>query len=176
LSEQNSIAVILKDKADFPIFIITAREIATFAENFPIELTHIKNRYRKLYGNDPIEEMHIDFKNLKNAVSISLQGIIMHLRTAYLAQNYDDLFVVQLMNKIYATFESALFLRAQSIPVELGEIVFKIENCYNIKNTVLSQIALKIESGDPKGIAENMLVLLTTLEEILGQIKGISEE
>lgn len=175
-SNKKAIPAILKDKTDFPIYIITTRETATFAENFPMELLHIKNRYTKLYGDDPIAKMSVDFDNLYNAASTSLQGILMHLRTAYLSANYDDLFVAELMNKIYTILESALYLRSQSIPVGLCEIIFKIENSYNPQNSVLSKIAKKIESGDIKGIAEYTFELLLNLEEILGQIKGITEE
>lgn len=171
-----TIPAVLKDNKDFPIYIITTREMTTFAQNFPIELLHIKNRYRKLYGDDPIAQMNIDFNNLKNTVTVSLQGILMHLRTAFLSQNYDDLFVAELMNKVYTIFEAALFLRSQSIPTGLREIVFKVEGCYSPKNSALSEIAKKIESGEIKGIAENMLDLLITLEEILAGIKGISAE
>jgi len=172
-SNEKTIPAILKDKTDFPIYIITTDEIKIFAENFPMELLHIKNRYRKLYGDDPIEKMNINFDILRNSAITSLQGILMHLRTAYLSQNYDDLFVAQLMNKIYTILESALYLRSQSIPIGLSEIVFKIENSYNPRNPVLSKIAKKIDSGDTKGIAENMFDLLITLEEILA---GITEK
>jgi len=175
--DKKEIPAFLKGKTDFTIYIITAREMATFSENFPIELVHIKNRYRKLYGNnDPIAQMNVDFNNLHNAVKIALQGILMHLRTAYLSQNYDDLFVVEIINRIYSIFEAALFLRSQSIPVGLSELVFKVESCYNQQNSILSGIVKKIEDNDVKGIAENMLALLTTLEEILGEVKGIVME
>ena len=162
--------------ADLPIYIITAREISTFAENFPIELTHIKNRYRKLYGKDPIAQMNVDFNNLHNAVIITLQRVLIQLRAAYLSKNYDNLLVLELMSKLYAIFEAALFLRSQSIPIGLSELVFKIESCYNLKNAVLSEIARKIEGNEIKGLCENMPALLTALEEILAEIKGIVVE
>lgn len=174
-SDSKTIPAILKDKIDFPIYIITTREIVSFGKNFPLELVHIKKQYRTHYGKDPIAEMRIDFSNLQNATDTAMQGILMHLRTAYISQNYDDLFVIQLFNKIYAILESALYLRSQSIPSQLCELVFKIENCYNIKNPVLSEIAKKIEANETKGIAENIFDLLLTLEEILAQIKKITE-
>lgn len=170
-----NIPEVLKGDTEFPIYIVTSKEMATFAEDFPIESLHIKNRYRKCYGDDPIGKMNMNFNNLHNAVNISMQGILMHLRTAYLSRNYDDLFITEIMNRLYSTFEAALFLRSQSIPFTLSEIVFKIESVYNIKNSVLSQIAKNMETGNTKEIAKNMLKLLTTLEEILAEIKEITE-
>ncbi|MCL1947143.1 MAG: hypothetical protein FWF51_08355 [Chitinivibrionia bacterium] len=176
-NNKKSIPSVLKEVATFPIYIITPREIAAFADDFPIELIHMKNRYRKLYGEDPVAKMNVDINNLRRAVKTSLQGILMHLRTAYLSRNFDDLFICEIVNRIYYTLESALYLRSQSIPSGLGELVFKVESCYNPKNSVLSEIAANIESGETKGIADNMLSLISTLEEILsGVIKGIPAE
>ena len=173
-SDGETISPILKERADFPIYIITSGEIAAFPENFPTELVHIKNRYRKCFGTDPIGQMSADFNNLHNAVKTSMQGIVMHLRMAYLSQNYDDLFIAEIMNRLYPTFESALFLRSQTIPFSLVELTFKIENIYDTKNKVLSEIAEKIEKQDTKGIAANMFCMLTTLEKILVGVQEIT--
>jgi len=165
---------ILKGNTAFPVLIITSKELNGFADSFPIELVHIKNRYRKCYGNDPIGQMSIDFNNLHKALISSMQMTLMRLRTVYLSQNYNDLFVMETMNRLYSTFEAALFICSQSIPFTLSEIVFKIESSYNIKNSILSQIAKRMENGDTKGVAKDMLKFLTTLEEIFAEIKGIS--
>ena len=176
-SDKKSIPAVLKEVASFPIYIITARERNAFADDFPIELIYMKNRYRKLYGDDPVAQMNVDFNNLHRAVKTSMQGVLMHLRTAYLSRNFDDLFICEIINRIYPTLVSALYLRSQSIPVGLGELVFKVESCYNPKNSVLSEIAASIENGNTKGIAGKMLALISTLEEILsGVIKGIPAE
>jgi hemolysin-activating ACP:hemolysin acyltransferase len=173
-SDGETISPILKEHTDFPIYIITSKEIAEFPENFPIELVHIKNRYRKCFGTDPIGQMDVDFSILHNAVKTSMQGILMHLRMAYLSQNYDDLFIAEIMNRLYPTFESALFLRSQTIPFSFVELAFRIENIYDTKNKILSEIAEKMEKQNTKGIAENMFHLLTTLEKILAAVKEIS--
>jgi hypothetical protein len=170
-----NVSEVLRGRVEFPIYIITSNEIATFAENFPIELVHIKNRYRKCYGEDPIGQMNIDFNSLLNAVKISMHGILMHLRTAYLSQNYDDLFITEIMNRLYPVFEAALYLRSQTIPFTLSELVFKIEGSYNIKNSVLSRIAENMVNKNTKGIAKNMLKLLITLEKIFTAISEITE-
>jgi hypothetical protein len=173
-SDGETISPILKECVDFPIYIITSKEMAVFPENFPIELVHIKNRYRKCFGTDPIGQMSVDFNHLHNAVKTSMQGIVMHLRMAYLSQNYDDLFIAEIMNRLYPTFESALFLRSQTIPFSLVELTFKIENIYDTKNKVLSEIAEKIEKQDTKDIAANMFCLITTLEKILAGVQEIT--
>jgi len=165
---------ILRGNINYPIHIITALEITTFAENSPIEFLHIKNNYRKLFGDDPIAKTDVDFDNLHYAVSTDLQKILINLRAAYLSQNYDDLFVAKTIKQIYMIFEATLFLRSQSIPTGLSELVFKVESSYNHQDSVLSKIAKKIENKDIKGISENMLSLITTLEKTLSKIKGIS--
>jgi len=170
---RKKIKAMLKEVSDFVILITTAGEIADFADDFPMEHIHIKNRYRKLYGDDPIGHMEVCFENVQRAVKSSMQNTLMRLRTAYLSQNYNDLFVKELIAQLYPTFESALYLRSQSIPTGLQEIVFKIESCYNTKNNVLSEIAQNIENGTTAGLSQNMFGLLTALEEILAGVKGL---
>jgi len=163
----------LKEASDCVIIITTAGEIADFADDFPMEHIHIRNRYRKLYGDDPIGQMEVSFENIQRAVKSSMQSVLMRLRTAYLSQNYNDLFVKETVEQLYPTFECALYLRSQSIPTGFQELVFKIESCYNTKNSVLSEIAQSIENGATTGLYQKMFGLLTALEEILAGVKGL---
>ncbi|MDR0304082.1 MAG: hypothetical protein LBH98_04835 [Chitinispirillales bacterium] len=174
-ADQRTISKVLKGKIEIPIYLITSNEISALAQNFPIELVHIKNRYRKCYGDDPIGQMNVNFDNLHNAVTASMQGVLMRLRIAYISQNYDDLFIMEIINRLYSVFEALLFLRSQSIPFTLSELAFKIESNYSIKNSALSEIAKSMGNKNIKGIAKNTLKLLTTLEEILAEIKGTTE-
>jgi len=168
-----SIKAVLKKVADLQIHITTTREMADFAADFPIELVHIKKRYRRLYGDDPIVNMDVNFENVHSAVSVSIQEVLMRLRTAYLSQHYDGLLVKNTVIQLYPTFESALYLRSQSIPTGLREVVFKVESCYNTKSGVLSEIAQSISMNKRSILVRNMLALLLALEEILAGVKGL---
>jgi len=170
---KKGIKAMLKDAADFDILITTAREIVDFADDFPMEHLHIRNRYRKLYGDHPIGQMEVNFENIQRAVKSSMQSVLMRLRTAFLSQNYNDSLVEEIIGQLYTTFECALYLRSQSIPTGLQELVFKVESCYNTKNNVLSEIAQNIENGTTAGLSQNMFGLLTALEEILAGVKGL---
>ncbi|VGO22098.1 nucleotidyltransferase domain-containing protein [Pontiella sulfatireligans] len=98
----------------------TEDRLAQATDVFPIELLDIKECHKVLYGEDLVEGLEIDTKNLRLEIEHELRGKLIRLRQSYLLTGRKPKAVADLMTQSLSTFlvlfRASLRLFGEDVP------------------------------------------------------------
>lgn len=84
--------------------LFTEERLAKATDVFPIELLDIRECHRVLYGEDLVQGLEIDTKNLRLEIEHELRGKLIHLRQSYLLTQGKPKAIADLMIQSLSTF------------------------------------------------------------------------
>ncbi len=100
--------------------LFTKERLAQATDVFPIELLDIRECHTVLHGEDLVEGLEIDTKNLRLEIEHQLRGQLIRLRQSYLLTQGKPRAVADLMTQSLSTFlvlfRAALRLFEQEVP------------------------------------------------------------
>lgn len=117
-----------------PVF-FTRDYINTSCDIFPIEFLDMKENYLVLFGNDVLEDLKIDIKNLRFQCEQELKAKLINLRQLYLRLNKDK---VALQGLLFKSFTSILHILRNVLRIKGKKPPY-------LKRDILKELALEFQ-------------------------------
>jgi len=95
--------------------ILTEDDIKEGKDVFCLKLLHIKNHSKLFYGNDILNDIHIQTSDLRSALELEIRNKIIQLREGYLSQDKGRNFLHDLLSGMEIIREGGLFLKHPDI-------------------------------------------------------------
>jgi hypothetical protein len=109
-----------------PLF-LTTEYIADSVDTFPLEFLNIKRHYQVVWGENPMETIEIQQKQLRLQLEREVKGKLLQLRKAYLASEGRGRHLVALVSQsltaFLSIFQGILYLRGKEIPRERDALI-----------------------------------------------------
>jgi hypothetical protein len=150
-----------------PLF-FTKEELDDASDVFPLEFLDIKHPHDVLFGEDLIEEVKFDKKQVRRQLEYELRSKLIHLRENYVFIKKPKEIKELLKMAIPSTmplFYGLLFLKDVSPPTELDELFKVVAEKYKIDVGVLKKI--KNLDGDTSGLEDNVRDLMVFLDKLI---------
>ena len=137
--------------------LFTEERLAQATDVFPIELLDIRECHKILYGDDLVQGLDIDTKNLRLQIEHELRGKLIRLRQSYLltggkAKAVADL-MVQSLSTFLVLFRASLRLFEDAVPQQKFQALEKLAGHLEFDAAVFRTVQeLKDGSKKPKEI------------------------
>jgi hypothetical protein len=133
-----------------PPLLMTAEEIRTSSDVFPMEFLDIRDAHRVLLGDDPFEGLEIDPRNLRLQCEHELRGKIIRLREQYLlaggkAPTVRDL-MIRSISTFVALFRGALRVLSGDAPMARRDVLRRTAETVELDLSVLEKV-LDLKEG-----------------------------
>ncbi|MFA6988819.1 MAG: hypothetical protein WC197_02010 [Candidatus Gastranaerophilaceae bacterium] len=116
----------MKTKNPLPLF-IDKEEWFDSTDVYPIEYSDIKDRYKILYGENLVEPLIIDSRNLRLQCEHEVKNLLIRLRQTYLAKSSDKKVIENLIKTssktFLALFRAVLRLSNESVPFKHSDVI-----------------------------------------------------
>ncbi len=110
--------------------LFTEERLAKATDVFPVELLDIRECHKVLHGEDLVQELEIDTKNLRLEIEHELRGKLIRLRQSYLLTRGKPKAVADLMTQSLSTFlvlfRASLRLFEDAVPQKKMEALEKL--------------------------------------------------
>jgi len=161
-----------------PLF-LTREELTDGLDVFPLEFLNIKLNHDILYGENLFDSLEFKKQYIRRELEFEFRSKLITLRQGYLqvVDSKDNLRI--LVGKAIPTLmpicNGLLFLKDIEIPRSIIEILDRISDTYKIDTGVLKDIHAKrldkLTDLELKGYVNKLVVLLSTLGEVLDEMK-----
>ena len=157
--------------------LFTEERLAQATDVFPIELLDIRECHKVLHGEDLVEGLEIDTKNLRLEIEHELRGKLIRLRQSYLLTQGKPKAVVELMIQSLSTFlvlfRASLRLFEEQVPQKKFSALEKLSAHLEFDGVVF-QIVQELKDGtkNPKDVAVGELFsnYLKTVECVIDAV------
>jgi hypothetical protein len=133
--------------------LFTEARLAQATDVFPIELLDIRECHTVLYGEDLVQGLEINTKNLRLEIEHELRGTLIRLRQSYLLTQGKSKAVVDLMTGSLSTFlvlfRAALRLFEDQVPQKKAEALEKLSTHLDFEVSVF-QTVQDLKDGSKK--------------------------
>ncbi len=157
--------------------LFTEDRLAQATDVFPIELLDIRECHKILYGEDLVQRLEIDTKNLRLEIEHELRGKLIKLRQSYLLTGGKPKAVAGLMVSSLSTFlvlfRASLRLFEDSVPLPKFEALSALAGHLDFDVAVFTKVQqLKGGSLKPKDVAVSELfnTYLKTIECVIDAV------
>ena len=131
----------------------TEERLAQSTDVFPIELLDIRECHKVLYGENLVEGLEIDTKNLRLEIEHELRGKLIRLRQSYLLTQGKSKAVADLMTQSLSTFlvlfRASLRLFEDSVPQKKFDALGKLSTHLDFDASVFETVQ-KLKDGTKK--------------------------
>jgi len=133
----------IRQKITAPLF-FTRRYIETSADVFPIEFLEIKDNHLVLYGEDILDGITVDLKNLRHQCEEQIKGKLVRIRQAYLEVGLKKKGVEALLKRsldgLMPVFRNIIRLRGESPGKRKEDILRKLAMVFKLDEEVFLNI------------------------------------
>ncbi len=157
--------------------LFTEERLAQATDVFPIELLDIRECHKVLYGEDLVQGLEIDTKNLRLEIEHELRGKLIHLRQSYLLTQGKSKAVVDLTTQSLSTFlvlfRASLRLFEEVVPQKKFQALEKLATHLELDVSVFQTVqSLKDGSKKAKEVAVEELfsTYLKTIECVIDAV------
>jgi hypothetical protein len=157
--------------------LFTEERLAKAADVFPIELLDIRECHKVLHGEDLVQGLEIDTKNLRLEIEHELRGKLIHLRQSYLLTQGKSKAVANLMIQSLSTFlvlfRASLRLFEEQVPQKKFEALEKLSTHLAFDGTAFQTVqGLKEGTQKTKDVAVEELFnnYLKTVECVIDAV------
>jgi hypothetical protein len=138
--------------------LFTEERLAQATDVFPIELLDIRDCHKILYGDDVVQGLEIDTRNLRLEIEHELRGKLIKLRQSYLLTGVKPKAVAELMVDSLSTFlvlfRASLRLFEDSVPQTKFQALEKLAGHLTFDTDAFLMVQqLKDGSKKPKDVA-----------------------
>lgn len=166
----------IKAKHSAPLF-IDRQEWFDSNDVYAVEYSDIKERYKIIYGDNLVELLEIDAKDIRLQCESEIKHLLVKLRQNYLLYNKDKNLMKEMLKatsrSIIAIFRAILRLMGQKVPYDHKEVVNNLAEKINFDNNILIDILLfreKKKRFSSRELEHNVQELIDLLEQILKYI------
>ena len=157
--------------------LFTEERLAQATDVFPIELLDIRECHRILHGEDLVQGLEIDTKNLRLQIEHELRGKLIRLRQSYLLTGGKPKAVADLMMQSLSTFlvlfRASLRLFEDSVPQKKFQALEKLATHLEFDAAVFQTVQqLKDGTRKPKDVPVGELfnTYLKTIECVIDAV------
>ena len=157
--------------------LFTEERLAQATDVFPIELLDIRECHKVLYGENLVQGLEIDTKNLRLQIEHELRGKLIRLRQSYLLTQGKSRAVTDLMVQSLSTFlvlfRAALRLFEQEVPQKKFQALEKLSTHLAFDGSVFQTVQeLKDGTKKPKEVPLGDLFnnYLKTIERVIDAV------
>ncbi len=157
--------------------LFTEERLAQATDVFPIELLDIRECHKVLYGDDLVQGLEIDTKNLRLEIEHELRGKLIRLRQSYLLTQGKPRAVADLMVQSLSTFlvlfRAALRLFESEVPQKKFQALEKLSTHLEFDGSVFKTVQeLKDGTKKSKDLAVDKLFdnYLKTIERVIDAV------
>ena len=157
--------------------LFTEERLAQATDVFPIELLDIRECHKVLHGEDLVQGLEIDTRNLRLEIEHELRGKLIRLRQSYLLTQGKPRAVADLMVQSLSTFlvlfRAALRLFEQEVPQKKFQALEKLSTHLEFDGSVFKTVQeLKDGTKKPKDFAADELFnnYLKTIECVIDAV------
>ncbi len=157
--------------------LFTADRLRGATDVFPVELLDIRECHRVLHGDDLVEGLEIDTKNLRLQIEHELRGKLIQLRQRYLLTGAKPKAVGELMVQSLSTFlvlfRASLRLFEENVPQKKMEALEKLATHLDFEVSVFNTVQ-RLKDGTIKQKEVEMVELfgryLKTIECVIDAV------
>lgn len=132
-----------KFKSPLPL-IFDTKEFFNSVDVFPIEFLDIKQNHKVLYGEDILEKLNVDTKNLRHQCELELKSKLLKLRQVYILTKGKKTKLKKLLIETISTFlvlfKTVIQLAGQKPPEKKYEVLNLIKEVVNINTQPFEKI------------------------------------
>ena len=157
--------------------LFTEERLAQATDVFPIELLDICECHKVLYGDDLVQGLEIDTKNLRLEIEHELRGNLIRLRQSYLLTQGKTKAVADLMTQSLSTFlvlfRASLRLFEDQVPQKKIDALEKLSTHLDFEVSVFQTVQeLKDGTKKPKDVTIDKLfnTYLKTIECVIDAV------
>ncbi|MEN8256183.1 MAG: nucleotidyltransferase domain-containing protein [Verrucomicrobiota bacterium] len=158
--------------------LFTEERLAQATDVFPVELLDIRECHKMLHGEDLVQGLEIDTKNLRLEIEHELRGKLIHLRQSYLLTQGKPKAVADLMIQSLSTFlvlfrASLRLFGEEEVPQKKFEALGKLAAHLEFDGAVFQTVqSLKDGTKKPKEVAVGELfnTYLKTIERVVDAV------
>jgi hypothetical protein len=157
--------------------LFTEERLAQATDVFPIELLDIRECHKVLHGEDLVEGLEIDTKNLRLEIEHELRGKLIRLRQSYLLTQSKSKAVADLMTQSLSTFlvlfRASLRLFEEVVPQKKFDALEKLATHLEFEVSVFKTVqSLKDGTKKTKDVAVEELFnnYLKTIECVIDAV------
>ncbi|MDF7798696.1 nucleotidyltransferase domain-containing protein [Pontiellaceae bacterium B1224] len=157
--------------------LFTEDRLAQSTDVFPIELLDIRECHKILFGDDLVQGLEIDTKNLRLEIEHELRGKLIKLRQSYLLTGVKPKAVAELMVDSLSTFlvlfRASLRLFEDAVPQQKFQALELLSNHLKFDASVFRTVQqLKEGSKKPKDmdVGELFSMYLKTIERVIDAV------
>ena len=156
--------------------LFTGTELMDIADVFVLELLDIKYPHKVLFGQDLIEKVKFDKKNVRRQLEFELRSKLIHLRENYIwIKKPKELraLLKSAVPTLMPLFYGLLFLKDVEPPTKLEPLFAEVQNNYKVDMSLFKTIRKdKIDDNELSSIVKDLTVLLEKLISIVDKLKG----
>ncbi|MDF7823149.1 nucleotidyltransferase domain-containing protein [Pontiellaceae bacterium B12227] len=157
--------------------LFTEERLSQATDVFPIELLDIRECHKILYGEDVVQGLEIDTKNLRLEIEHELRGKLIKLRQSYLLTGGKPKAVAELMVDSLSTFlvlfRASLRLFEEAVPQQKFQALEQLSNHLEFDASVFLTVQqLKAGTKKPKEVVVGDLfnTYLKTIECVIDAV------
>jgi len=157
--------------------LFTEERLARATDVFPIELLDIRECHKVLHGDDLVQGLEIDTKNLRLQIEHELRGKLIRLRQSYLLTQGKPRAVADLMVQSLSTFlvlfRASLRLFEKEVPQRKFQALEKLSTHLEFDGSVFRTVQeLKDGTKKPKDLSVGKLFdnYLKTIERVIDAV------
>lgn len=153
----------------FPL-LLTKEELTDGLDVFPLEFLNIKLNHKILDGQDLFKDLNFEKKHIRRELEFEFRSKLINLRQGYLEVNSKKelkIIVEKAIPTLLPILHGLLFVKGIEIKGSLDEIINLVEENYKTDLSILK----KLDNKDLENSIKELIVLLSTLGEILDEMK-----
>lgn len=160
--------------------IFTKEELFDGADVFPLEFLDIKQPHTTLYGEEIINKIKFDKKNVRRQLEFELRSKLIHLRENYIWIKRDKELknlLISATPSLMPLFYGLLFLKDIKAPTNINGLFTLVTQNYKVDINILTKIKqikerkIKLKDEELDKYVKELIVLLTDLGEIVDEMK-----
>jgi len=155
----------------FPL-LLTKEELTDGLDVFPLEFLNIKLNHRILHGEDLFKDLNFEKKYIRRELEFEFRSKLINLRQGYLEVTSNKE-LKKILEKAVPTLlpilNGLLFVKNIEIPESLNDILELVSEKYKVNTEILKK--LQNDKEDPEHSIKELIILLSTLGEILDEMK-----
>lgn len=162
-------------------FFFTKEELIDGSDVFPLEFLDIKQPHELLFGEDIINQIEFNKKDVRKQLEFELRSKLIHLRENYIwIKKTKDLkqLLQSAVPSLMPLFYGLLFLKdVKKAPTKLDNLFELVADNYKIDVDVLRKVRnlresnIKVKDEDLKKYVEELMIFLSQLGEIVDEMK-----
>ncbi len=168
----------IRQRISAPLF-LTREHIVTSCDTFPLEFSQMKQRHTLIYGEDILNALAIEPRNIRFICEQQLKGKLIRIRQAYLEIGLRkrglEALLKESLNSLFPIFKGLLMLKGVNLGQNKEDTLEILSKTFGI-NTEAFKVILKDKKNDEKIGGQDIEAFLSRYIEELEKLAVLADK